>query len=73
MKYQQDFVALIISIANVKLTIYNKVVDFIYNFVILLKYRNKLQNFNIIGNSITKGLQLLQNYFFIYRNMYNYK
>ena len=73
MKYQQDFVALIISITNVKLTIYNKVVDFIYNFVILLKYRNKLQNFNIIGNSITKGLQLLQNYFFIYRNMYNYK
>ncbi len=64
---------LIISITNVKLTIYNKVVDFIYNFVILLKYRNKLQNFNIIGNSITKGLQLLQNYFFIYRNMYNYK
>ena len=64
---------LIISIINVKLIIYNKVVDFIYNFVILLKYRNKLQNFNIIGNSITKGLQLLQNYFFIYRNMYNYK
>lgn len=64
---------LIVSITNVKLTIYNKVVDFIYNFVILLKYRNKLQNFNIIGNSITKGLQLLQNYFFIYRNMYNYK
>lgn len=64
---------LIISVINVKLIIYNKVVDFIYNFVILLKYRNKLQNFNIIGNSITKGLQLLQNYFFIYRNMYNYK
>ena len=41
---------LIVSITNVKLTIYNKVVDFIYNFVILLKYRNKLQNFNIIGN-----------------------
>ena len=37
------------------------------------RLRNKLQNFNIIGNSITKGLQLLQNYFFIYRNMYNYK
>ena len=40
---------LIISVINVKLIIYNKVVDFIYNFVILLKYRNKLQNFNIIN------------------------